>query len=163
MVILVKYIENGDLHSLSSIVLLLKERMHSINWYHLNFDADAMFKLLCDEQKNRPEYNLPHLLMSLLPVYYKKQDQNTKHSIAMNKKTITHHLMLFKKWFDNEQSLDSTITNLFNQFDPDDVNNSNSTTHIHFRINSDSFVKYIDINVSDVDNFDDVFSKIELA
>ena len=161
MVILVDYDGISELYQLTTIILMLKEKVKNINWYHLNFDMEAMFKLLYEEQKTRASYSLPERLITLLPVFYKKRDQNVKHSILMSKKEIKHQLMNFKKWFENEQSLDSSVTNLFNQFEPDNDNSNN--TYIHFHINSESFVKFIDINGFDIENFDDVFSNIDIT
>lgn len=163
MVILVDYDGINELYQLTSTILMLKERIKNINWYHLNFDSDAMSKLLYEEQKIRPRYNLPEKLMTLLPVFYKKRDKTVKHSIAINKGMIKHQLMYFKKWFANEQDLDSAVTKLFYQFESDDTNDSNNNVYIHFHINSESFVKYIDINGSDIDNFDDIFSGIDIV
>ena len=161
MVILIDYKGISELYQLTIIVLMLKEKVKNINWYHLNFDTEAMFKLLYEEQKSRASHNLPERLITLLPVFYKKRDKNIKHSILISKKDIKHKLTYFKKWFENEQSLDSSITNLFNQFEPDNTNSNN--IYIHFHINSESFVKYIDINGSDIDNFDDIFSNIDIT
>ena len=164
MVILVDYDGINELYQLTVIILMLKERIKNINWYHLNFDSDAMFKLLYEEQKTRSGYNLPERLMTLLPVFYKKRDQNVKHCITISKKVIKYQLMNFKKWFENEQDLDSAVTKLFYQFESDGTNdNNNNNTYIHFHINSESFVKYIDINASDIDNFDDIFSIIDIT
>lgn len=163
MVILVDYDGINELYQLTAIILMLKERIKNINWYHLNFDTIAMFKLLYEEQQSRPGYNLPERLMTLLPVFYKKGDKTVKHSIAINKGMIKRQLMLFKKWFNNEQDLDSAVTKLFYQFESDDTDDSKNITYIHFHINSESFVKYIDISESEIDSFDDIFSGIDLA
>ena len=163
MVILVNYDAFNELYQLTTLVLKLKERIKNINWYHLNFNIDAMFKFLYEEQKTRAGYNLPERLMTLLPLFYKKRDKSVKHSIEITKDMIKHQLMYFKKWFNNEQDLDSAVTKLFYRFESDDTNNSNNITYIHFHINSESFVKYIDIAGSDIDNIDDIFSGIDIA
>lgn len=158
MVILVDYNNAvNELYQLSVIIMLLKEKVKNVNWYHLNFDAEAMFKLLYEEQKTRAKYSLPERLMTLLPIFYKKRDKNDKHSILISKKDIKYQLMNFKKWFENEQSLDSSVTKLFNQFNADSNN-----IYIHFYISSEFFVKFIDINGSNLDNLDDLFSGIDI-
>lgn len=163
MVILADYVDVGEIYYLSAIILALKERIKNINWYHLNFSGDAMFELLREEQKNRPDYDLPNKLIELLSTLYRKREQLDKHCITINKKSMKSYLMYFKKWFDDEQSLDSAVTKLFYQFESGDTNDSNNNIYIHFTINSELYVKYVDIDMSDIDKLDDAFSSIDLA
>lgn len=159
MVILVDYVGIDELYQLSAIILMLKKNAKNINWYHLNFDMDVMFNILKEEQKARATHSLTERFMELLPVFYKKQDKKIEHSILLDKKEFKYKLMNFKKWFENELSLNTAVTNLFNQFDSLD---DDKAIYIHFRISPESFVKFIDINSDNANNLDDAFSKIDI-
>ena len=156
MVIIVNYDAYSTLYQLTTLTILLKEKIENMNWYHLNFDLEAMLKLLYDVQQNKIIYSLPDRFLKSLPIFYKKRNNYDNHSILITKEDIKYQLMNFKKWFDDEESLNSSITNLFNEFNSDD------NIYIHFHINSEYYIKYIDINRTDLDNFEDMLTKINI-
>lgn len=142
-VLIVEIKKRYELENSNNVLEQLNYLYNDTNMYFLNFDIESMFNYVENnyaEDKITPEI----LINSIIECYTKKLNDN--HNIKLYRKSIIHNFKIFKKFFPDELSLIELLTYLFdNYIFNDDVD------YIHIAIYSTSYVKFLDVNLSNIE------------
>lgn len=133
------------------------KKHYNVAIFFINADIEAGIEYIISSPKKYGRFKLKRYLKHI-QYYYSKAESNDHDTITLNYKSIKNELLKFKKVFDNEKDLDSSISEIFESFELKHTD----TAQIVFLLDNTQ-AEYINISSKDLANILVKFDEINIG